>query len=112
MSYAKGLLLGSFSDVDIDAFIERIKKDKRLTALTVDQKSLLRMVIIGIEHLNEQEVRDALNTQFNDIDGLCRYLMDYKPKFSDLQRKHVCLLVDKVKFLINFCFDVKFLNRL
>ena len=97
LSYAKGLLLGSFTEVDIDRLIDRIKKDQRISSLNQDQRSLLRMILIGLEHLSDSEVKEALKTEFNDIDGLYNYIVEYRPSLMDLPRKNVCLLIDKVR---------------
>jgi hypothetical protein len=95
LSYAKGLLLGSFTEVDLERLIDRLIKKQCMNKLTPDQRSLIRMILIGLEHLDEQEVKEALSTQFDD-ESLCRHIIEYKLSLTELPRKHVCLLVDKV----------------
>jgi hypothetical protein len=95
LSYAKGLLLGSFTEVDLERLIDRLIKKQCMNKLTPDQRSLIRMILIGLEHLDEQEVKEALSTQFDD-ESLCRNIIEYKLSLTELPRKHVCLLVDKV----------------
>ena len=95
LSYAKGLLLGSFTEVDLERLIDRLIKKQCMNKLTPDQRSLIRMILIGLEHLDEQEVNEALSTQFDD-ESLCRHIIEYKLSLTELPRKHVCLLVDKV----------------
>lgn len=95
LAYAKGLLLGSFTEVDIERLIDRIVKKSSVGKLTSEQRSLIRMLLIGLEHLDDQEIKEALATQFED-DSLAKYIVEYKLSLTELPRKHVCLLVDKV----------------
>lgn len=95
LAYAKGLLLGSFTEIDIERLINRIIKKSSVGKLTSEQRSLIRMLLIGLEHLDDQEVKEALATQFED-DSLAKYIVEYKLSLTELPRKHVCLLVDKV----------------
>lgn len=97
LSYGKGLLLGSFTNTDIDLLVDKMRKELRLGVLNQDQNSLLRVLMIGVEHLNLQEIKDGLKTDFiENVSEMANYLIEMKAKLSNLPRKHVCLLVDKV----------------
>lgn len=98
LSYGKGLLLGSFTNTDIDILVEKMRKELRMGALNQDQKSLLRVLMVGLEHLSLQEIKEGLKTEFSEgITEAANYLIENKAKLSNLPRKHVCLLVDKVR---------------
>ena len=97
LSFACGLLLGSFTTVDAGQMIEKIGKDVGAESFSSEQNSLLYMVMTGLEYLEGQEIREALETVFRkDVEKILNCLVELKPKLTDLPRKHVCLLVDKV----------------
>jgi len=97
LSYARGLLVGSFTTVDVGQMIEKVGKDVGAESFSSEQNSLLYMVMTGLEFLEGQEIREALETVFRkDVEKILNCLVELKPKLTDLPRKHVCLLVDKV----------------
>jgi len=97
LSFACGLLLGSFTTVDVGQMIEKVGKDVGAESFSSEQNSLLYMVMTGLEFLEGQEIREALETVFRkDVEKILNCLVELKPKLTDLPRKHVCLLVDKV----------------
>ena len=99
LSFAKGMLLGSFTNFDLNRFIEKLKKELKLS-LTTEQLHLLKVMLIGLEHLDLQEMREGLCTEFQETEALLQYLSVNKVNLTGLPRKHVCLLVDKVCFFL------------
>jgi len=101
LSYARGLLLGSFTTVEVSHMIEKLRKDVGIESLSSEQNSLLYMVLTGLEFLENQEIREAVESVFKkDVERIFNCLVELKPKLTDLPRKHVCLLVDKVNFFL------------
>lgn len=104
LGYARGLLLGTFTTLDIGQLCDKFTKDLGLGVLTNEQRNLVRILLIGLEYSESKEVREALETEFrSDVEKIHAWIMERKVKLSDLPRKHVCLLVDKVwNKLMNF----------
>ena len=96
-SYAKSLLLGTYLKFNLSTLISQFKKDMKLETITKSQKSLLKLVYLGLEHYDIDDLRIALKTEFNEklIEQYCSYLITQKALLTNAERKHVCLLTDK-----------------
>ena len=112
LSYGKSLLLGTYKNINLNKFLDKIKVELKLGTLDKSQLAQLRLVFNGLEYLNSKEMKDALKTLFSEArtESIVTYLNECKTKFTGLPRKHVCLLVDKVKMIsftkIPFIFKV------
>lgn len=96
---SKALLLGSYVNHDIQILIRSFKKDLKISTLNENQIKLLKSIFLGIEHLTSEEITLSLKREFaeNLIEKCSLYLSDRKTEMSSAKRKHVCLLIDKVK---------------
>jgi len=97
---SKALLLGSYVDYDMQKLIASFKKDLKASSLSESQTKLLKIIFLGIEHLTNEEISKALKREFSEnlIVKYSSYLMGKKSELASRKRKHVCLLIDKVKY--------------
>ena len=104
---SKGLLLGSYVNHDMQNLIRSFKKDLKFSSLNENQTKLLRIIFLGIEHLTSEELTGALKKEFpeNLIEKCSSYLSEKKTEMTLAKRKHVCLLIDKVKKLMIHIID-------
>lgn len=102
LSFAKPLLMGSFKDFNMEKFIDRLKSDLKLGSTTKSQHNLIKMVTLGVDILEDHEMKNALNTEFDESESdlITEYVLEKKTKMAGLKRKHVCLLVDKVSSFV------------
>jgi len=112
LSFAKSLFLGSFKDLNLEKFIETLKKDLKIETISKKQENLIKILVLGIEYINVKEMKEtlkkSLKTEFNEYttDIITVYLIDKLDKLSGLKRKHVCLLVDKVFHFFTLIFKL------
>jgi hypothetical protein len=98
LSFAKPLLMGSFKQFNMEKFIDRLKNDLNLGAISKIHHDLIKIVALGVDILDSKEMKEALRTEFDETiaDLISAYVLEKKSKMASLKRKHVCLLVDKV----------------
>lgn len=101
-SYYKSYLLGSYLNYDLENFINKFKEYFNIETMSREKVNSLKMIFLGLEFFTNDELTSALKNEFekSDIrmDDFILYLMtSVRPKLADAKRKHVCLLVDKVR---------------